>query len=87
MNCRNCGTEIAEKALICYRCGAATTERRVEPAQPSRRAVSLSAWPVIIALVLIVIALITAPPGELRPLPWIAALLAVALAIVQLVRR
>ena len=26
MNCRQCGTEIAEKALICYKCGAATTD-------------------------------------------------------------
>ena len=26
MNCRNCGTEIADKALICFRCGAATTD-------------------------------------------------------------
>jgi uncharacterized membrane protein YvbJ len=31
MNCRNCGTEIADKALICYRCGQATTEPRVKP--------------------------------------------------------
>ena len=23
MNCRQCGIEIAEKALICYKCGAA----------------------------------------------------------------
>ena len=26
MQCRNCGAEIADKALICYRCGTATTE-------------------------------------------------------------
>jgi hypothetical protein len=31
MKCRNCGTEIAEKALICYRCGTATAERRITP--------------------------------------------------------
>ena len=31
MNCRTCGTEIAEKALICYRCGEATTDPRVKP--------------------------------------------------------
>ena len=31
MQCRNCGTEIADKALICYRCGEATTEPRVKP--------------------------------------------------------
>ena len=26
MTCRKCGTEIAAKAIICYKCGAATTE-------------------------------------------------------------
>jgi len=31
MICTNCGTEIADKALICYRCGQATTEPRVKP--------------------------------------------------------
>ena len=32
MICRNCGTEIADKALICYRCGKPTTDARVAPA-------------------------------------------------------
>jgi hypothetical protein len=36
VRCRFCDTEIADKALICYRCGRATTDRRVEPAPPSR---------------------------------------------------
>jgi hypothetical protein len=36
MQCRNCGTEIADKALICYRCGAATSEAKFKPA-PIRR--------------------------------------------------
>ena len=31
MLCAHCGTEIADKALICYRCGNATTEPRVKP--------------------------------------------------------
>ena len=31
MQCRNCGTEIADKALICYRCGTATTEAKFKP--------------------------------------------------------
>ena len=26
MTCRQCGIEIADKALICYKCGAATTD-------------------------------------------------------------
>ena len=32
MQCRSCGTEIADKALICYKCGTATTEARYQPA-------------------------------------------------------
>jgi hypothetical protein len=51
MTCRNCGTEIANKALICYRCGKATTEPRVKPpaeesvfAKPRR-----ALWPLLTA--------------------------------------
>lgn len=32
MTCPTCGTEIADKALICFRCGAATTTPRRSPA-------------------------------------------------------
>ncbi len=35
MICSNCGTEIADKALICYRCGKATFEARRAPAKPA----------------------------------------------------
>jgi len=31
MTCTSCGTEIADKALICYRCGRATTAPRITP--------------------------------------------------------
>jgi hypothetical protein len=31
MICKHCQTEIADKALICYRCGRSTTEPRVAP--------------------------------------------------------
>jgi hypothetical protein len=39
MVCRTCGIEIADKALICYRCGTATTEAKYRPAEirPKRR--------------------------------------------------
>jgi hypothetical protein len=38
MKCRSCGTEIAANALICYKCGTATTEPRIQPpaARPRR---------------------------------------------------
>jgi membrane protein YdbS with pleckstrin-like domain len=37
MLCKSCGTEIADKALICYRCGAATTEAKFKPVALRRR--------------------------------------------------
>ncbi|CAN5641161.1 hypothetical protein BH23ACI1_BH23ACI1_10650 [soil metagenome] len=36
MLCRHCGTEIADKAIICFRCGAGTTDP-VRKAVPVRR--------------------------------------------------
>ncbi len=58
MNCRNCGTEIADKALICYRCGDATTEPRVKPPaegslfdRPGRR----SPMTMVMAIVIVVL--------------------------------
>jgi len=53
MTCRTCGTEIAEKALICYRCGTATADRRVPPPAPRR---STSGFPVRLAIVAAVLA-------------------------------
>jgi hypothetical protein len=37
MLCRNCGIEIADKALICYRCGTSTTEAKFRPHVPKPR--------------------------------------------------
>ena len=53
MTCRHCGTEIAEKALICFRCGTATTEARV----PSPRAGghARSRGPVLLAVIVLVV--------------------------------
>jgi uncharacterized membrane protein YvbJ len=54
MQCRNCGTEIADKALICYRCGTATTEAKYKPAVPQRRR-SKRAPITIVVIVLLVL--------------------------------
>ena len=43
MNCRSCGTEIAANALICYKCGTATTEPRIQP-PASRPRVRRGRW-------------------------------------------
>lgn len=50
MRCASCLTEIADNALICFRCGAATTERRREPAV-RRRPPWL--WPLLVGLVVL----------------------------------
>jgi hypothetical protein len=53
MMCRHCGTEIADKALICYRCGKATAEPRITP--PSGGSIfdapRRSRWPLVAAAI------------------------------------
>ena len=57
MICKHCQTEIADKALICYRCGRSTTEPRIAPPsggslfEHKRR----SRRPVIIAVVILIL--------------------------------
>lgn len=41
MTCRQCGTVIADKALICYKCGTATTEAKYQPVKLPDRPVYL----------------------------------------------
>jgi uncharacterized membrane protein YvbJ len=60
MRCRNCGAEIAAKALICYKCGTATTEAKYQPA-PLRGASSRSRSGLVatvIAIALLVVSVI-----------------------------
>ena len=61
MTCTQCGTEIAEKAVICYRCGHPTREPSVKPpasgsilARPRRRRPAMVA--AVLALILLVLA-------------------------------
>jgi zinc-ribbon domain len=56
MQCRNCGTEIADKALICYKCGTATTEAKYQPAPLPRGRSRSGLVPTVIALALLVAA-------------------------------
>jgi hypothetical protein len=66
MKCRHCGTDIAEKALICYRCGRATADPRVKPPdegslfdRPRRRRGPLATAITILLLALIVLWFLT----------------------------
>ena len=65
MQCRNCGTEIADKALICYRCGTATVEAKYQPYEPPPRRVRLPmvlVVVVVVALVLVAFFLLNSAP-------------------------
>ena len=60
VKCRYCGTEIAAKALICYKCGNATTEPRIKPpdegpilGRPRRRRLPYVAIAIIVVLALL----------------------------------
>ena len=57
MQCRNCGAEIAAKALICYRCGTATTEAKYKPAEPKRARSNRTPLLVIVLVLLVLLAI------------------------------
>jgi len=57
MICRKCGTEIADKALICYRCGTATTEPLYKPAVVRQRRSPPLLWIVLLVAILVLVAL------------------------------
>ena len=83
MQCRNCGAEIADNALICYRCGTATTEAKYKPAAPGRRRGSSNIVVTAIALALLVVLALyigRVPSGQSpRFLSWIVVAFAVLL--------
>jgi hypothetical protein len=55
MTCRSCGTQIADNALICYKCGAATTTPRITP--PPLRSRSRFSRPMLLGMLLLTAAL------------------------------
>jgi hypothetical protein len=85
MKCRNCGTEIADKALICYRCGEATTAPKIAPPPPARERGPL---PVILAILLLIgIAVLVIPelePGTPRLAGWATLVVVTALSVWRL---
>ena len=62
MICKYCGTEIADKALICYKCGNATTEPRIKPPDegPILGRPRRSRLPYIVIVIVVILALIVA---------------------------
>ena len=92
MKCRNCGTEIAEKAIVCFRCGAATTDpvRKAVPVKP-RRSPLLAAVTVILLLLLALYmgqaSRTAAHPGQWQTVAGVLAGAAIMILILRIVRR
>lgn len=87
MQCRTCGTEIADKAIICFRCGAATTDSVRKAVRVKRRP---SAVPALIgSAILLLLALYARSMSQTAPNPeqWqMAAAVLVGAAVIALVR-
>lgn len=55
MKCRECGTEIADKALICFRCGASVQEAVHKPYVAPKKSRPLIAYVIFAILLLLAI--------------------------------
>lgn len=92
MQCRNCGTEIADKAIVCFRCGAATTDpvRKAVPVRPRRRLL-----PSLLGVAILLIAALymgqasrtAADPERWQTIAGVLVGAAVMLLVVRLLRR
>jgi hypothetical protein len=87
MQCRNCHIEIADKALICYRCGTATTEAKYKPVPIPQR--GSRGGLVVSVLVIVLLALgagyvqETATTGAPRLASWIVVAVAVLVVAIR----
>jgi hypothetical protein len=85
MQCRQCGTEIADKAIVCFRCGAGTSD-------PVRKAVAVKPRrsPFLTVGTLLVLLLLALYMGQVSrtsadpEIPQLAAGLAIGAALVIL---
>jgi len=78
MTCANCGTEIADKAIVCFRCGQPTSEAKRRPAVLPSRGRSIVVTLAFVALMLAALLLgqagtHTLPPEVSWPISAIAA--------------
>jgi hypothetical protein len=92
MLCKQCGTEIADKAIICYRCGAGTTEPVRKAAPLKRRGNPLLSF-VTVALLLVLglymgqASRTAADPDRLQTIAGVLVGAAIMILILRVVRR
>ena len=92
MLCKHCGTEIADKAIVCYRCGAGTTDPVRQPVPLKRRGNPLLSFVTVVLLLLIALYLgqasrTAADPSRFQTIAGVVAGVAVMVLILRVVRR
>lgn len=89
MICRSCGTEIADKAIVCYRCGAGTTDPVRKPVEIRQRRGRL--LPLVILVLMVLLGLYLGQAGQTILPPGrgygLAAGLAIGVAMILLILR
>lgn len=85
MLCRSCGTEIAEKALICFRCGAATSDPVRQPYVEKKRSSPAALIAGVVMLAGGAGAMAALPPGMADTTAAIVAGLGGALTLAKLI--
>jgi zinc-ribbon domain len=91
MLCKHCGTEIADKAIICFRCGAGTTDP-VRQAVPIRARNPLLGFAVVAVLLLLALYMgqasrTAADPDTYQTVAGLLAGAALVIFILRIVRR
>ena len=92
MLCKHCGTEIADKAIVCYRCGAATTDPVRQPAPLKRRANPFLGFATVAILLVLALYLgqasrTAANPDQYQTIAGVLAGAAVMVLILRILRR
>jgi hypothetical protein len=91
MKCRSCQAEIADKAIVCYRCGTPTADLPPVPKTAPPPSAGRPWWLLALVLVAVALAVWFAPqvPAEspLRWGIWVAVLALVVVAAARLARR
>jgi uncharacterized membrane protein YvbJ len=90
MKCRQCGSEIADKALVCYRCGTATTESKYK-APVGKKPSSMTLVVTVLTVILVVLfgfyVQRTSAGGASAELRWLVVAVAAAIVAIRVAVR
>ena len=91
MICQHCGTDISDKAIVCFRCGQSTSAPSGPPPAGARRRGSSPPWLALTALLALVAAglfMARAASGQLPPsVSYTVAALAAVVLVWRILRR